>query len=186
MSQPPDRLSDNEISLKARTAMDCVVPARLRAKFDLADIFQDAHLRIQGHAAALEGRTAAERQAYAEKAKKSALTDAVRYFKTRKHCAARERSLEDKPEDASAPLGQVLAASQTSPSQKAVKAEEFARLASALNDLPPRQREAVQLHHLQGLTLEETAGQMGLSKDAVAGLLFRALKTLRRYFQDEG
>jgi RNA polymerase sigma-70 factor (ECF subfamily) len=186
MDQPPDRLSDKEIPLKARTAMDCVVPARLRAKFDLADIIQDAHLRTQRRAAELEGRSAAERQAYTKKAIKSALMDKVRYFKTRARRAALERSIDENLGDTSAPLGQVLAASQTSPSQKLVKAEDLARLASALDDLPPRQREAVQLHHLRGLTLEETAGRMGLSKDAVAGLLFRALKALRRHLQDEG
>ena len=71
-----------------------------------------------------------------------------------------------------------LAAVQSSPSQKAVKQEDLLRLSEALTQLPETQREVIVLHHLQGLKLAEVAAEIGRSEAAVAGLLFRGLRTL--------
>jgi RNA polymerase sigma-70 factor, ECF subfamily len=67
----------------------------------------------------------------------------------------------------------------SSPSQKAMRQEQVLRLADALTQLPPEQRQAVELHHLQGCPLAEVARHMDRSKGAVAALLFRGLKKLR-------
>jgi RNA polymerase sigma-70 factor (ECF subfamily) len=45
--------------------------------------------------------------------------------------------------------------------------------------LPDDQRIAVELHHLQGLSLADVGGRLGRSREAVAGLIFRGLKKLR-------
>ena len=58
--------------------------------------------------------------------------------------------------------------------------ERLRGLAEALAQLPEDQRQAVELHHLKGWTLPEVAHEMRRSKEAVAGLLFRALKKLRQ------
>jgi RNA polymerase sigma-70 factor (ECF subfamily) len=47
-----------------------------------------------------------------------------------------------------------------------------------LTELPEAQREAIMLHHLQGRKLAEVAVVLGRSEAAVAGLLFRGLRTL--------
>jgi RNA polymerase sigma-70 factor (ECF subfamily) len=52
--------------------------------------------------------------------------------------------------------------------------------------LPPDQQRVVELHHLQGLPVAEVADQMGRSKPAVVGLLFRGLKKLRQLLQAQG
>jgi RNA polymerase sigma-70 factor (ECF subfamily) len=52
-------------------------------------------------------------------------------------------------------------------------------LAGALLHLPDDQRRAVELHHLQGLSLAEVGRHLGRSREAVAGLVFRGLKSLR-------
>jgi RNA polymerase sigma-70 factor (ECF subfamily) len=44
---------------------------------------------------------------------------------------------------------------------------------------PASQRQAVGLHHLQGLSLQEVVDTMESTKPAVAGLLHRGLKKLR-------
>ena len=67
---------------------------------------------------------------------------------------------------------------QSSPSQKAAKQEDVLRLSVVISKLPEAQREAIVLHHLQGLSLVEVAKQIGKSEAAVAGLLFRGLKKL--------
>jgi RNA polymerase sigma-70 factor (ECF subfamily) len=56
--------------------------------------------------------------------------------------------------------------------------EQLLRLPEALDSLSNLQREAIVLHHLQGLRLTETAQRMGKSESAVCGLLHRGLKRL--------
>lgn len=52
-------------------------------------------------------------------------------------------------------------------------------LASALSSLPPAQRMAVVLFHLEGLSVQETAELLEVSPKAVESLLSRARRTLR-------
>ena len=52
-------------------------------------------------------------------------------------------------------------------------------MATAMAELPEMQREAIVLHHLQGLPLAEVGNQLHKSSAAIAGLLHRGLKQLR-------
>src|SRR5262249_10811992 len=88
-------------------------------------------------------------------------------------------SLEPSPDDPAAGAGERLAADQTSPSGRAGRNEQLARLARALGALPDDQRRAVALHHLEGLSLEATAEAMGRSRPVAAGLIRRGLQALR-------
>jgi RNA polymerase sigma-70 factor (ECF subfamily) len=72
-----------------------------------------------------------------------------------------------------------LAADQSSPSHRAIRAEAAIKLARALRQLPEDQREAVRLRHLEGWSLSELAEHFGRSQFAVAGLVKRGLQTLR-------
>ena len=60
------------------------------------------------------------------------------------------------------------------------------RLAQTLDSLPEAQREAVILHYWEARTVAEIAQQLGRTPAAVAGLLKRGLKQLRRQMQDPG
>jgi RNA polymerase sigma-70 factor (ECF subfamily) len=88
-------------------------------------------------------------------------------------------------DESAARLERMLAAEQTSPSQQAVRQEDLLRLAEALARLPEDQRAAVELHHLEGRTLAETAAALGRTRAAVASLVFRGLRNLRQRL-DEG
>jgi RNA polymerase sigma-70 factor, ECF subfamily len=56
---------------------------------------------------------------------------------------------------------------------------------AALEELPPRQREALVLCHYQGLRQDEAAAAMELSVDALESLLARARRTLRTRLEGE-
>jgi RNA polymerase sigma-70 factor (ECF subfamily) len=153
---------------------------RLRGKLDPSDIVQEALARAHEKAAQFRGSTEAEHAAWLRQILHNQLAQAVRRFLgADKRDAARERSLHAALEESSARLEALLAAEQTSPSQRAVREEELLRLARALAQLPEDQRRAVELHHLQGQPLEEIAATLGRSEAAVGGLLRRGLKRLR-------
>jgi RNA polymerase sigma-70 factor (ECF subfamily) len=114
------------------------------------------------------------------------LTDEVRRLTAAGRDVGRERSLEQALGASSARLEGWLAAEQSSPSQRAMRAEGASALAAALARLPDDQRAAVEAHHLHGLPLAEVAARLGRTKGATAALLFRGLKKLRQLLDDGG
>jgi RNA polymerase sigma-70 factor (ECF subfamily) len=97
----------------------------------------------------------------------------------------REQSLEQALEESSGRLEAWLAREESTPGHGAVHREQLSRLAKALLALPEDQRVAVELHHLQGLSLADVGRRLGRSREAVAGLVFRGLKSLRTRLADE-
>ena len=67
---------------------------------------------------------------------------------------------------------------------QAEKNEELLRLAWALSELPELQHVAVELHHLGGLSLAETAKRLNRTEASVAGLVRRGLIRLRELLDD--
>lgn len=65
------------------------------------------------------------------------------------------------------------------PERRTLDAERVLRVRTALDELPPRQREALVLCHYQGLRQDEAAAAMELSVEALESLLARARRTLR-------
>lgn len=181
---PPEMIAPDDLErfraylrLLARLHLD----RRLQGKLDPSDIVQQTLLEAYRSSAKLEGRNDAEKAAWLRQALAHQLAHAVRDVGRAKRDIAKERSLEAALEDSSAHLEQWLAAEQSSPSDQAARHELSLRLAAELEALPEAQREALVLHYWQGMTLPEVAQQLGRSPAAIAGLLQRGLKTLRRH-----
>lgn len=153
--------------------------AGARAKLDASDIAQQAILHAHANRGQFRGTTEAEWLGWLRAILANTLAAAVREFSTAARDLTRERSLEDELERSSVRLERLLAADQSSPSEGAVRGEELLRLAAALARLPDDQRRVVELHHLKGLTVAEVATEVGRTRPAVVGLLFRGLKRLR-------
>jgi len=76
------------------------------------------------------------------------------------------------------PLSGPVAASQTSPSGRALAGERAEGLAQALACLPERQALAVRLRWLDGLSVSETAKQLECTESAVKSLVCRGMADL--------
>ena len=152
---------------------------RLRGKLDASDVVQQTLLQAYRALDGFRGQTEGERAAWLRQILARNLAHAVRDLGRGKRDAARERSLEAALDEWSARLEAWLAAEQSSPSERADRNEQLLRLAAALAELPEEQREAVVLHYWQGLSLAEIGEQLGRTKGAVTGLLYRGLKRLR-------
>jgi RNA polymerase sigma-70 factor (ECF subfamily) len=170
------------LRLLARTQLS----PHLQAKLDASDVAQQAILQAHQARGQFRGTTEAEKLAWLRAILANVLAAAARRFETRARHVGRERSLEGDLELSSSRLECLIAADQTSPSQRAVRSEELLRLAAALTRLSEDQRQVVELHHLKGLPVAEVAAQMGRTPAAVVGLLFRGLKKLRRLLREPG
>jgi RNA polymerase sigma-70 factor (ECF subfamily) len=160
--------------------------ARLQAKLDASDVVQQALLRAHENRAQFRGTGEAEWLAWLRAILANVLAAAARQFAAEARDLHRERSLEAQLEESSSRLGGLLVAGHSSPSERAVRGEEFLRLAHALARLPADQQRVVELHHLKGLPVAEIAREMDRTRPAVVGLLYRGLKRLRELLRDAG
>jgi RNA polymerase sigma-70 factor (ECF subfamily) len=151
----------------------------LRGKLDPSDLVQQTLLQAHQALPQFRGHSDGERAAWLRQILARNLAVAIRDFGRAKRDVARERSLEAALTESSCRLEAMLAANQSSPSQKADRSEQALRLAEALEQLPEAQREALVLQHWQGWSLAEIGAHMNRSSDAVAGLIKRGLKQLR-------
>ena len=157
-----------------------------RAKLDASDVVQQAILNAHERRTQFRGGTEGEMLAWLRAILANALAAAVRQLDTQARDPGRERSLQAELERSSSRLEGLLAADQTSPSERAVRGEDLLRLAHAISSLPDEQRRVVELHYLKGLVVAEVAEQIGRTRPAAVGLLFRGLKRLRELLREPG
>jgi RNA polymerase sigma-70 factor, ECF subfamily len=158
---------------------------RLQAKVEASDIVQQTLVHAIGAWDQFRGKSEAEKAAWLRKILAHQLANAFRNLRREKRDVRREQSIEASLEQSASRMGSWLAADQTSPSQDAIASERAVELANALADLPEAQCQAVTLHHFEGWTLGQVGEHLGRSPAAVAGLIKRALQTLRQHIQEE-
>jgi RNA polymerase sigma-70 factor (ECF subfamily) len=147
------------------------ISAGLRGQLDTSDLVQQTLLKAHENRDQFRGTTDAERAAWLRAILANQVRDAYR-----KVGQVPARSVEE----TSLRLEAWLAAEGLSPSQQVERNERLLALAEALARLPEDQRSALELHHLEGLSVVAVARKMGRSTSSVAGLLHRGLKTLRQ------
>lgn len=153
---------------------------RLQGKADPSDVVQEVFLEAASGFARFRGRTEGELLGWLRRVLASKLAGLVRrYLGTHRRDVRREQDLATELDVSSRCLGALIADPAGSPSQAAAQREQAVVLADALERLPEHYREVIVLHHMEGLSLAETAGRMGRTADGVEKLWVRALARLR-------
>jgi RNA polymerase sigma-70 factor (ECF subfamily) len=148
------------------------------ADMDASDLVQQALLEAHRDRRHFAGRTDEELFAWLRKILHHTFLDACEHARAGKRDAAR-RALEADLSRSFVGLDELLVAPQSSPSERAMRAEQLTRLAEALERLPAPQCEAVVLKHVVGLTLKEVGERLGCTPAAAAGLLYRGRRRLQ-------
>jgi len=154
---------------------------RLRRKIDPSDLVQLTMLKAHEAEARCTFAGEAQRAAWLRQILARTMADEARRYSRGKRDAEMERSLLAGLDESSVRLEAWLADDRSSPSQQAIRHEQLLALAAALDALPEDQRQAVELHHLNGCPVAEVADRLGRSKASVAGLLRRGLRALREH-----
>jgi RNA polymerase sigma-70 factor, ECF subfamily len=159
---------------------------RIAVRVDASDIIQQTFLEAHRSFPQFAGRDARELAAWLQTILDHKVAGAIRdHALLQKRNVGRDQSLDDSHGGA-APLKQELDAGLSSPSQKAMRAEDAQLLSRALTVLPDDQREAVRLRHLEGWALADIARHLGRTPAATAGLIKRGMQALRRQMHKPG
>ncbi len=161
------------------------LPPRLRGKVGPSDIVQETLLKAVENLDQYRGQSEAELAGWLRRILTNSLADVVRALEGAKRDIARERSLEASLAQSSARLEALLQARPASPSDQVLRHEQLLRLATALAELPEDQRQALEMHYLQGCTVATVAEHMQRTERSVAGLVRRGLQRLRGLMAEE-
>ena len=179
------RLVAESVRPQLRAAAAIALPAEMHGRADASDIVQQTLAEANGAMRWFHGRSMPELVAWLTAILNNNVNDAVR-----RHVLAECRSVKKEVRiDDSSSVGEgwngIGAADQTSPSMAVSRAEDWARLHDAIEILPPRQRDAVRMRHLEGRPLADISQTLACTSQAAAALVARGLRTLGSMLVDE-
>ena len=151
------------------------LPTGLRAKEGAADLVQETFLVAQRQFYRFEGRTEAELLLWLKAILRNTSAHLRRSFRSNCRNATREVSL-----DADSSLAQKLRDQDSSPSGIASRRELVMILRSAIERLPPRDRQVIWLKQHDELTFEELGRRLAISAVAARKAWLRAIERLRQ------
>jgi len=160
---------------------------RLQGKLDASDLVQDSLLDAHRHFPAFRGSDESQLVQWLRQILAAKASNLIRhYFGTKGRDVRLEQDITAELDHSSRMLGGDLAASISSPSQRAASRELGVLMADALERLAPAYRDVIILRHFEGLTFPEVAVRMNRSQDSLEKLWLRALAQLRLSFSEPG
>ncbi|MEX2168409.1 MAG: sigma-70 family RNA polymerase sigma factor [Pirellulales bacterium] len=160
------------------------LPAEMTSRVDASDVVQETLAEANESFAAFQGRSMPELFAWLAAILNHNVTDAVRGHLLAQCRTVSSECNSDGPSSSGGRWEQTCVADQTSPSMAAARGEAQERLRQALDSLPPRQRTAVRMRHLEGRTLVDIAAELSCTTPAAAALISRGLRSLRDVLPD--
>jgi RNA polymerase sigma-70 factor (ECF subfamily) len=154
------------------------VAVRYRGKVDLSGVIQQTLWEAHREMEAGVDVPSIQRRPWLRRILANNLSDELRRLTAEKRDIGREVSLERAVDLSSQRLDDWLAC-ERQPGSQIEQEEQLLKLVASLANLPEAQRDALTLHYWSGWTLAQIAAQLGRSRDAVAGLIKRALRQLR-------
>src|SRR5215207_1395202 len=160
---------------------------RLRGRVDAADVVQDALVEASEHRSDYFRAPGVPLFPWLRGVVNNKLLEVQRHhLGTRMRDANRDLPL-DAPrasDDTSAALCAHLTGGLTRPSVAAVRGEVSSRLAAALDEMDPIDREVLALRHFEQLTSAEAGQVLGIQERAAAKRYLRALQRLREILSE--
>lgn len=152
--------------------IDKYLDRRIRRRIDTSDVAQSAYIDVHERLSRyLVERPMEVRSWMFFLAKMKALETNQHHLASQKRAVARE--------DNGFEL-RSLGRDDTSPSLAVSKQETQDRLQTAIQVLPERYRQVIELRHVQGLSNQEASLELGISQKAASKLYVRALNVLQR------
>jgi RNA polymerase sigma-70 factor (ECF subfamily) len=165
----------NYLSLLARG----MIGGALRVSLDASDLVQQTFLEAHRDLPQFRGSGERELAAWLRRILIRNLNQQAEYNGRQRRGRKHRVSLDVLLERSSQFVCRARAHLVASPSEQAVRREQAVLLADALARLPEDQRTALELHHLQGLSVPEVSRKMGRGVFSVTGLIYRGMRTLR-------
>ncbi len=165
---------------------------RLRERVELSDVVQEALVEVVRQFPQFTGQNEAALVGWLRRLVSQKLADLGRYHSRAKRAGDGSALPLDAPWDVNNPgtdsghggggarLLDMLALSQTSPSEAASRREQIVLLADALEGLPETEAEVLWLYYAENLSFESIGERLGVSRKVVSGHFARGLKGLRR------
>jgi len=159
--------------------------ASLRQKVDASDVVQQTMLQAVESEHQWRGQGDAAKAGWLKAILLNVTHGLSRRFHRLGRNVDRERSLERRPGgsgsngDTSGVNVQDLDGGHTSPSLALQSHEDRERILGAIEKLSPEQKQVLLLRYWEDHSLAEIAERLGKTPDAVAGLLYRAMKVMR-------
>ena len=164
---------------------------KLRERVELSDVVQEALVEVVRQFPQFTGQNEAALVGWLRRLVGQKLADLGRYHSRAKRAAGGAALPLDAPWGDGAAGGggdsggggkllDMLALSQTSPSEAASRREQIVRLADALEGLPEQESEVLWLYYAENLSFESIGEHLGVSRKSVRGIWGRGLKGLQR------
>lgn len=178
----------NYLRMIVRTGMG----PRLRERVELSDVVQEALVEVVRQFPQFTGESEAALVGWLRRLVAQKLADLGRYHSRAKRIGESEALPLDAVWEGGGGGGggdsnggggrllDMLALSQTSPSEAASRREQTVLLADALTTLSEAEAEVLWLYHADGLSFESIGQRLGLGRKAVTGLYTRGLRSLSR------
>ena len=163
---------------------------KLRERVELSDVVQEALVEVVRQFPQFTGQNEAALVGWLRRLVGQKLADLGRYHNRAKRSGGQSPLPLDAPYphdagggdtgSAGGRLLDMLALSQTSPSEVASRRELVVLLADALADLEEPEAEVLWLYHAEGLSFEAIGDRLNVSRKSVRGIWARGLKSLKR------